>query len=476
MSKTRKRKAVNFVKDSLINVMSGLGTSSDKGAFSAFAKGANRSYQEFSAMYADTAIARKIVDIIPGDMTREWRTFEDTSMQPEQIKKYEKEETRLQVAKKVRHALAMARLYGGAMLIPILKSEENEDLSQPLDISKIKKGDLLGFTVVEAEFCNASKTITQDPLSINYLMPEFYHLAGTNSSSVHHSRMIRFEGLPLPRREFQINRYWSQSVLENVYNELTNATLVSDSIAALMHELNLDIINIKGLSNALAAGQEAKIQQRFETYTTVKSMFHMAILDEEETFSNRPAPATGISDMIDKFYGLLAAVTDIPATRFLGNAPGGLNATGESDLRNYYDNIKDKQESQMGPQMRILDEIMSRSVFGDEVEDIHEYEWVELWQETKAEKSTRELVDAQRDAIYIQNSVVTEAQVAEELMQNKVYSNIEESHIKELEDAIKFDETEEGDEESAPSGSAATSAIVKKTSRSSEMPKLLGTE
>lgn len=40
---------------------------------------------------------------------------------------------------------------------------------------------------------------------------------------------------------------------------------------------------------------------------------------------------------------------DILATRFLGQAPGGLNATGESDLQNYYNMIDAFQRLVIGP-------------------------------------------------------------------------------------------------------------------------------
>jgi phage-related protein (TIGR01555 family) len=228
-----------------------------------------------------------------------------------------------------------------------------------------------------------------------------------------------------------------------------------------MHELNLDIINIKGLSNALAAGQEGQILKRFETYAFAKSLFHMAVLDEEETFSNRVMPASGVTDVIEKFYGLLAAVEDIPATRFLGNSPGGLNATGESDMRNYYDMVKSKQEDDLDPHMWAIDSMLSLSLWGDIPEEIHAYKWNPLWQETQKEQSERELLDAQRDQIYIQNGVITEAHAAKELQHDDVY-DIDEEHINDLEEFAAQGEDElEGEinaslESNTPQGTSPT--------------------
>jgi phage-related protein (TIGR01555 family) len=431
------------VVDSLINVMSGLGTETDKNAYSRFGYAGSRSYEELGAIFAGTSIARKIVEIIPGDMTRQWRSWEESTLDPKKIEEFQKEEKRLSVRAKVREALGWARLYGGALLVPILTTPE-KDLRQPLSKSSIKKNTLAGFTVVDAKYAHATGQIGQDPTKPSYMMPEQYTLTGTSGSSIHYSRVIRFDGLKLPRDLFQSNRYWSQSVLDSVFTELRNSTLVSESLATLMNELNLDIINIKGLSNSLAAGREADIKQRFEVYNFIKSMFHTAILDEDEKFSNRVAPAQGVGELIDKFYGLLAGVTDIPVTRFLGVSPGGLNATGESDLTNYYDNIKDKQETTLSPAMRDIDTMIALSLWGEVPEGLHDYTWVGLWQEKPKEKADRELVDAQRDALYLDKGIVTEDKVLQELMQNKVYSNIEQSDVDNLADIINQQE-EAGD-------------------------------
>ena len=440
----RKKTASAFVNDGLVNTMSGMGTAADKSAFGTFCKVA-RSYDELSQLYSSTSIARKVVDIIPGDMTREWRSLEDSGLDPKKIEAFELEETLLDIKRKVRRALKFARLHGGALLIPIIENGDT-DLRVPFNVNSVKKGMFKGLNVVEAEFAPAAGVITQDPTSPNYLMPEFYSITGTTNTEIHHSRVIRFDGLELPRREFLANRWWHQSVLDSVYNDLQNAILTSNSIAGLMHELNLDILSVKGLSNALASGQEAQITKRFETMSFIKSMYHMVVMDEDETFSNRAAPAAGLGDLIDKFYGILSAVSGVPATRFMGESPGGLNATGTSDLKNYYDEIKDKQVCELGPALSKIDELVSRSIWGEPNEDVHSYTWNPLEQESQLERSTREFTDAQRDQIYLQNGVITEAQVATELQQGKVYTSIEDSHIAELEAALAEDDFNEEDE------------------------------
>jgi len=37
---------------------------------------------------------------------------------------------------------------------------------------------------------------------------------------------------------------------------------------------------------------------------------------------------------------LASGAADIPMTRLLGQSPAGMNATGDGDMRNYYDRIE----------------------------------------------------------------------------------------------------------------------------------------
>ncbi|MBP5728160.1 MAG: DUF1073 domain-containing protein, partial [Clostridia bacterium] len=51
-------------------------------------------------------------------------------------------------------------------------------------------------------------------------------------------------------------------------------------------------------------------------------------------------------------------------TRLFGRSPQGMNATGESDLRNYYDMIASLQERQLRPALEKLLPVMAVSCWG----------------------------------------------------------------------------------------------------------------
>jgi len=282
------------------------------------------------------------------------------------------------------------------------------------------------------------------------MRPETYVLAGTGSTSqsyirkigygIHHTRVIRFDGSPLPRFELVRNRYWGQTILEPVRQAIINADTMSQAVASLMHELNLDILSVNGLSSALAAGQEDAIMQRYQVYQTLKSLYHLVIVDSEEQFQNRTVPFSGIENLIEQFYTIVSGATDIPYTRLVGTAPKGMNATGDGDLRNYYDMIRSKQHSELANPLRTLDQIVYRSLFGTAPSETFNYTFNSLWQEEPESKAKRQKLEADRDAVYVAMGAVSEAIVVKELKEKRTYDNITDEYVKEIERAVEAGE------------------------------------
>ena len=126
--------------DGLANVVSGLGMSSSKRSHNQFAYDLLNSFAELDAAYQTNWIARGIVDIPAGDMTREWRTIK--SDKSEEI---QQEEKRIGLQLASAEAFSWARLFGGAGILMLT----NQDLGKPLDITKIKKGDFVDRVTLE---------------------------------------------------------------------------------------------------------------------------------------------------------------------------------------------------------------------------------------------------------------------------------------------------------------------------------------
>lgn len=421
--------------DSLENLVAQLGTGQDKRSHSRFVNNKRLSMdgmqEELNALYRTDWLAGKVIDIIPDDMTREWRYFSG-EIEPETIDLLLDEEDRLKLTNAFNQAHKWARLYGTAFIV--MAVDDGQAVDQPLRIDKIKKGGLKHIKVVDRHRIDRSDLQPiENPLDSNYGMPIHYRFVNTNIR-IHHSRLIRFDGVELPFDEFKRNNYMSDSVLDRLYEALTNFNTVASGSASMVYETNVDVMKVKGLMNYIQSPEGTNlIQKRFTLAGMLKSFNNMLLLDAEEDFEKKQNSFASIPDLLYAHALFLAGGSDIPATRLLGSSASGLNATGEGDMKNYYDTIRSRQSNDYKPKLDYFDQIMARNLGISPDADLS-YEFNSLFQMTPKEQADTDFVNAQRDQIYLDKGVVPEYTVAKDLKQNSTYTNLTDEHIEELEE------------------------------------------
>ena len=462
-----------LTKDGMENLIANLGTAQDKRSHSKFTNNkrlsADGNQDELNAMYRTDWLCGKVVDIIPDDMTREWRTF-DGDIDPTIVKMLEEEEDRLQLTMNINLAHKWARLYGTAFVV--MSIDDGQTADKPLDIDKVKKGGLRHIKAIDRHrISNAEVVPIADPMDKNFGMPEFYRFNET-SVKIHHTRVLRFDGNRLPFDEFRKNNYFSDSVLDRLYEAVTNFNTTSNGAASMVYETNVDIMKVKGLMNYLQTAEgEALLRKRFTLAGAMKSFNNMMLLDNEEEYTSKSNTFAGLPDLLDRYALFLSAASDIPATRLLGSSASGLNATGEGDLKNYYDTVRSAQKQEYKPLLDDFDQIMAKSLGLGEDTDLS-YEFNSLFQMTPKEIADIGLVDAQRDQIYLDRGVITEEITAKELAQKGTYTNITDEYLEELEELENGFNTDPDDLE--PRAESETPEGEEETPSSSEDPEVTG--
>lgn len=396
-----------------VNTVSGLGTARDKAVQGAWSF-QRLDRQQLEAAYRSNWIARKAVDVPAFDMMREgwsWQGDGDT------IERIEAEEKRLNLRHKIHMALRWSRLYGGAALI---MSDGAADPSEPLDVSAIGLGGLRYVQVIDRAFLSADD-IDDDPASDTFLQPRWFNLVSTvrGHFRLHHSRVISFLGRELPLRSFTVVDWWGDSVLDAIEAAIRDAEQVQRGISALVQEAKIDVIKVPDLTMKVST-QEMRdaLQARFDLAGRLKSVINTLVLDAEEDYEQKQLTFSELPNVLRLYLSIVSGAADIPATRFLGQSPDGMNATGESDLRNYYDRLKAEQELVLRPRIEPLYEAVVRSALGDYPSDVR-FEFNPLWQLSDKERAEVNKLDA--DAMMVlANSGVVPAEVLEAATRNRM--------------------------------------------------------
>lgn len=371
--------ALSRVGDTLTNLVTGLGTSKDKATATQFAFSMlDRSQAE--AAYRGDWMSRKVIDIPAYDATREWRTWQGDKKDITALTDLEK---KLGLQRKSMAVLQRARLYGGAALIMGVDQGKPEE---ELIIDKLGK-DCLKFVHVVNRYELTAGEIEWDILSPWFGQPKYYErqVQGKPNIRLHPSRVCRFLGAEIP--DINQSQGWGDSVLQIVADAVIATGTVFQSMTSLVQEAKVDIVKIPELSERISAAEyENRLKTRFAMAGVMKSIYSVLLIDKEEEWDRVEQTFTGMPEVMQEFLLMVCGAADIPATRFLGQAPKGLNATGDSDTRNYYDRVSTGQKIEIQPTIDPLDQIVMIHCFG-KVPDGMDYMWNPLWQMTEAEKA-----------------------------------------------------------------------------------------
>lgn len=336
--------------------------------------------------------AKKIVNIPVEDMLRDPWEYEGLSGDQAQL--LTAAQDALGLIPVLSQALRLERLLGGAAVFMGVV-DGARDASEPIDHASLERGSLRFLNVVPRNRINKAE-FEQDALSPNYGRPSIYTI---NGHRVHRSRLLIFDGQPLapnglndlvPTGVVSRNDGFGESVLEALLDDLTYATGTRQGAFNLVNSASIWLMKTDVLSLEETEPGKARLEE-LESMAQQVSMYRAAIMDNAEGSDlTTVSPSFGsVPELVITFLQVLSAGGDIPATRFLGQAPGGLNATGDSDLENYYNSIGADQNQRLRPQLIKLLGVLGPSVLGTSF-DIRQIRitFAPLWNLSALDEST----------------------------------------------------------------------------------------
>lgn len=331
-------------------------------------------YGLMNSLYRSNWIIRKIIDTIPDDMCKNWIQV-STELEPDQIRQLQKLERRTKLKAKILEGLKWGRLYGGAGGLIIIDGHENI-LDQPLEYDDIMPDSFKGLFITDRwSGITPSQNIVEDINSPDFGTPEFYNVVadGGKIIRVHHSRVVKFIGRKLPYWEELAEQYWGASEVEIVFDELKKRDNTSWNIAQLIFLADLRVLKLDGVREMLSIGNDKAAQRAWkaiEAQNMLMSNMGLQILNSGEELERHPYSFSGLNDIYQSFMLDVAGACEIPVTRLFGRSPAGMDATGESDMLNYYDTIEEKQESTLRPVLDQLLPVLCMSEFGAMPDDL----------------------------------------------------------------------------------------------------------
>lgn len=405
----------------------------------------SRDFNTLNALYRESWIVRRIIDVIPADMLKNWITI-TSGLDPDVEKRLSLTLRRTQLIDKLKRGMQWGRLYGGALGVMLVK-HQGYDLSQSLQLDWIMPGDFAGLLIFDRwNGVNPSSELIEDISDPDYGFPKYYTVtdpAGGGSVKIHHSRVVRFTGNTLPFWEEIAEMQWGASVVESVFDELRKRDNVSWNIAQLTFMANIRVLKMQDLGQLLAATDnesQAELLRTLEAQNMLLNNMGMQVMDAADGLETHQYTFGGLADCYQQFIMDISGAAEIPVTRLFGRSPSGLNATGESDLQNYYDMIAEKQESYLRP---ILNKVLPPFIISTlgSLPDDFDFEFDPVAEPTDKERAdlakcgTDNVVAAYNAGLISQRTALKELKQQSE--RTGVWTNITDEDIERASDSVE---------------------------------------
>ena len=318
---------------------------------------------------------------------------------------------RLEVQAKIQRARTFGRAFGGALLI--MSVDDGLDPSEPLDLDRVRR--LLYLRAVDRwDIPQQEIDKSGGPRDGE---TEFYIISSSHTASrirIHHSRVIRFEGLEVDRYTKGTIGNWSDSVLQPAYDAVRDIDSGGQSLSSQLASAVQSVYKIKGLHEQILAGNREFVEDWIASLELFRSHLRAVGLDadnEDLQYLARP-----LGDSVTVYHALMhrvAAAADMPVTELFGMSPSGLSTDDQSGTRRFYDKIT--AEERQGEQGRALDRVLEvitnqslvPSLDGAEVL----YSWPSLYSPTAKEEAELTKLRADTAVTLIGAGVVTAEEV-----------------------------------------------------------------
>lgn len=396
--------------DGYENILTGVGSQNDPTTFTRFIQDRMLEQTELDGIYRSDGLGRRIVQRPAEDMFREWFTI-DAKAGQKALDRMEE----LRVKRQFINAVALARLYGGALVVAVI---DGQDFLTPVGTNM--RGKLLGFRVYDRHQVTFDQMRpSTDPLKRMQGLPEVYrvnplvrnHDTAMGYFEVHESRCCLVPGLFVPERVQVETGGWGDSVLQPAFTALQRLGSAYGYTGNIMKEFSQSVLSVAGLTALVQSGREDVVQKRLRLLDMSKSVLNTMIIDADgEVYTRTSTSVAGLPELLDRFAESLSSAVSFPITVLMGRSPAGMNSTGDSDRKLYNDFLASEQE-------RVATDLVEwalRLVFMDVGREPAKWSFTfaPLTQQTVKEIAEERKIIAETDKIYLDSGVLSAEEVA----------------------------------------------------------------
>lgn len=324
---------------------------------------------------AQNGLVRACVETVADDMTRNWielarqgeKEDADKNGTDDALDSINAEFDRLELQKVMHEAASMVGYYGGCLLY-LDTGAEGDSLRAPLNLDPSisreagHKGFLRAVRAIDPVNVFPGTYNATDPLAGDYYRPRSWWVLGRE---VHASRLLRLVANEAPLLFKPNYNFLGIPQAQILWDYVIHFQQNRDSANRLLNKFSMLVFKTSIADILQGYGGMEQLDTRMQMLARNQSNDGVFAIDKEsEDVVKVETPLGGVTDIVKQSLEQVAALNRTPAVKLLGISPSGFNATGESDIRNYYDHVLSQQEKVLRHAIKDILDVVQLSLFG----------------------------------------------------------------------------------------------------------------
>lgn len=268
-----------------------------------------------------------------------------TDIEPDVLAYIQKQDKKFKINQNCVEFIRMGRLFGIRIALFEVVSDDPEYYEKPFNPDGIKPWSYKGISQIDPYWVAPilDNEAAANPASQHFYDPTWWVI---NGIKYHRTHLIIWRNSEVPDLLKPSYLYGGipipQKIAERVY--------ASERIAneAPLLAISKRLTTLKVDMTQVAPDQEAFLA-KMRIWTDFMNNYGVKVIGEGEEVQQFDTSLADLDAVIMTQYQLVAAASEVPATKLLGTSPKGFNATGEFEEASYHEMLESLQEHALSP-------------------------------------------------------------------------------------------------------------------------------
>lgn len=242
--------------------------------------------------------------------------------------------------------LQMGRVFGIRIAMFLIETENPADYyAKPFNIDGVTPGSYKGISQIDPYWITPELDMdaSSNPMSKHFYEPTWWRV---NGMRIHRTHLIiyRTENLPDILKPTYI--YGSISIPQKIYERVYASERTANEAPLLALTKRTDVVKV---DMAAALANQVSFDTKAKQWAYNRDNYGIKWIGTTEDMNQFDTSLADLDAVIMTQYQLVAAASNVPATKLLGTTPKGFNSTGEYEEANYHEMLESLQTHGLTP-------------------------------------------------------------------------------------------------------------------------------